>query len=78
MVLTPAVPVFLCLQDRGIDASIFQNPCKLHMTLGTLALMSDSEISEATSILNDCQRDLIEYVEFIFSLSKRKENSSQL
>jgi len=45
-------------QERGIDASIFQNRFKLHMTLGTMVLLDDSEIAAAAALLQECQQDL--------------------
>ncbi|XP_062383125.1 activating signal cointegrator 1 complex subunit 1 [Sardina pilchardus] len=52
-----------CSQDAGVDASIFQNPAKLHLTVGTLALLSEAEVQQASELLNQCQefiRDLTE------------------
>ncbi|XP_077595013.1 activating signal cointegrator 1 complex subunit 1 isoform X1 [Stigmatopora nigra] len=42
-------------QDSGLDESIFQNPAKLHMTIGTLTLLSASEVRKACESLRDCQ-----------------------
>ncbi|XP_048843721.1 activating signal cointegrator 1 complex subunit 1 [Brienomyrus brachyistius] len=47
-----------CSQDRGVDDSIFQNPAKLHLTVGTLTLLSDGEVDRARQLLLQCQ-DLI-------------------
>ncbi|KAL2078576.1 hypothetical protein ACEWY4_026261 [Coilia grayii] len=50
-----------CSQDMGVDASIFQNPAKLHLTVGTLALLSEAEVQRASELLLQCQgfiRDL--------------------
>ncbi|XP_061561954.1 activating signal cointegrator 1 complex subunit 1 [Phycodurus eques] len=44
-----------CSQDQGLDGSIFQNPAKLHLTVGTLTLLDDSEVRKATEHLQDCQ-----------------------
>ncbi|XP_012686590.2 activating signal cointegrator 1 complex subunit 1 [Clupea harengus] len=52
-----------CSQDVGVDASIFQNPAKLHLTVGTLALLSEAEVQRASELLQQCQdfiRDLTE------------------
>ena len=48
------------LQDSAVDATIFQNPQKLHMTLGTLVLLSDREIQQARDLLLQCYDDLVE------------------
>ncbi|KAM9831188.1 activating signal cointegrator 1 complex subunit 1 [Neosynchiropus ocellatus] len=44
-----------CSQDHGVDASIFQNPAKLHLTVGTLVLLNESEVTKASEHLQDCQ-----------------------
>ncbi|KAM9336104.1 activating signal cointegrator 1 complex subunit 1 [Symphorus nematophorus] len=52
-----------CSQDHGVDGSIFQNPAKLHLTVGTLALLNDMEVRKACEHLQECQnfiRDLTE------------------
>ncbi|XP_063077826.1 activating signal cointegrator 1 complex subunit 1 [Engraulis encrasicolus] len=52
-----------CSQDMGVDGSIFQNPSKLHLTVGTLALLSQAEVERAAQLLLQCQdfiRDLTE------------------
>jgi len=49
-----------CDGDRGLDASLFQNPKKLHLTLGTLALLNDSEIEKAVELLHGCQEEIIQ------------------
>ncbi|KAF7658700.1 hypothetical protein LDENG_00008860 [Lucifuga dentata] len=52
-----------CSQDRGVEGSIFQNPAKLHLTVGTLALLNDMEVRKAYEHLQDCQnfiRDITE------------------
>ncbi|XP_030256513.1 activating signal cointegrator 1 complex subunit 1 [Sparus aurata] len=52
-----------CSQDRGVDESIFQNPAKLHLTIGTLALLNEMEVRKACEHLQECQnviRDLTE------------------
>lgn len=38
---------------RGIDESIFQDPCKLHLTIVMLTLADDLEIEKAKQILTD-------------------------
>uniref|UniRef100_UPI0037E83015 activating signal cointegrator 1 complex subunit 1 n=1 Tax=Semicossyphus pulcher TaxID=241346 RepID=UPI0037E83015 len=52
-----------CAQDHGVDGSIFQNPAKLHLTIGTLALLNDMEVKKACDHLQECQnfiRDITE------------------
>lgn len=52
-----------CSQDHGVEESIFQNPAKLHLTIGTLALLNDKEVQRATEHLEECQnfiRDITE------------------
>lgn len=44
-----------CSQDHGVEASIFQNPAKLHLTIGTLALLNDLEVRKACEQLQQCQ-----------------------
>lgn len=52
-----------CSQDHGVEGSIFQNPAKLHLTVGTLALLNDMEVRKACEHLQECQnfiRDITE------------------
>ncbi|RUS74248.1 hypothetical protein EGW08_017986, partial [Elysia chlorotica] len=49
----------LCDGDEGVDESIFQNPSKLHLTLGTLALLSRAEVDKASELLASCRDELI-------------------
>uniref|UniRef100_UPI00398E6E00 activating signal cointegrator 1 complex subunit 1 isoform X2 n=1 Tax=Pristiophorus japonicus TaxID=55135 RepID=UPI00398E6E00 len=49
----------VCSQDRGIDGSIFQNPAKLHLTIGTLILLNEHEIARACELLQKCKEDFI-------------------
>ncbi|XP_073684069.1 activating signal cointegrator 1 complex subunit 1 [Garra rufa] len=52
-----------CGQDAGVDESIFQNPAKLHLTIGTLALLNEQEVTRASELLQQCQdviRDITE------------------
>ncbi|XP_029933175.1 activating signal cointegrator 1 complex subunit 1 [Myripristis murdjan] len=44
-----------CSQDHGVEASIFQNPAKLHLTVGTLALLNEMEVTKACEHLRECQ-----------------------
>ncbi|XP_019620390.1 PREDICTED: activating signal cointegrator 1 complex subunit 1-like [Branchiostoma belcheri] len=48
-----------CGQDQGIDASIFQNPDKLHLTLTTLVLLTEKEVAAAERVLKECVEDLV-------------------
>lgn len=48
-----------CFGDRGHDQSIFQNPLKLHLTIGTLVLLNDLEIESAVKLLHQCHEDII-------------------
>ncbi|XP_067224976.1 activating signal cointegrator 1 complex subunit 1 isoform X2 [Chanodichthys erythropterus] len=43
-----------CGQDSGVDVSIFQNPAKLHLTIGTLALLNEQEVTRANELLQQC------------------------
>lgn len=43
------------VQDAGVDESIFQNPAKLHLTIGTLALLNEQEVTRASKLLQQCQ-----------------------
>ncbi|CAL8237210.1 unnamed protein product [Boreogadus saida] len=40
-------------QDSGVDDSIFQNPSKLHLTLGTLVLLNETEVNKACDHLQE-------------------------
>ncbi|XP_072312561.1 activating signal cointegrator 1 complex subunit 1 [Eucyclogobius newberryi] len=44
-----------CSQDRGVEASVFQNPSKLHLTVGTLALLNELEVKRVCEQLQQCQ-----------------------
>lgn len=52
-----------CSQDHGVEASIFQNPAKLHLTVGTLALLNDMEVRKACEQLQQCQNFIREVTE---------------
>ncbi|KAJ9576940.1 hypothetical protein L9F63_006466 [Diploptera punctata] len=49
-----------CCNSRGIDASIFQSPEKLHLTLGTLVLMDTDEREKAAHALEECKETIID------------------
>ncbi|CAL8282985.1 unnamed protein product [Merluccius merluccius] len=42
-----------CSQDNGVDETIFQNPSKLHLTVGTLVLLNDAEVNKACDHLQE-------------------------
>ncbi|MGH0150912.1 UNVERIFIED_CONTAM: hypothetical protein FKN15_050390 [Acipenser sinensis] len=48
-----------CSQDNGVDGSIFQNPAKLHLTIGTLSLLNEKEVTKACELLQQCKEDFI-------------------
>jgi len=49
-----------CDDERGVDFSLFQHPAKIHLTIGTLVLLDDSQIDEARQALEWCKREIIE------------------
>ncbi|XP_076324235.1 activating signal cointegrator 1 complex subunit 1 [Tachypleus tridentatus] len=49
-----------CDGMRGIDDSIFQNPQKLHLTIGTLILLDEQERRLAGEILKQCEKEVLE------------------
>lgn len=52
----------LCGHSRGISASIFQAPEKLHLTLGTLVIMDAEERERAAQCLTLCKESIVQYV----------------
>lgn len=48
------------VQDRGIDRTIFQKPEKLHLTVGTLALLNNQEVQQALHTLEECKSSLVQ------------------
>ena len=48
-----------CSQERGVDEIIFINQHKLHLTICTLTLISDSEIDQAVNLLEECRKTFI-------------------
>ncbi|XP_067876551.1 activating signal cointegrator 1 complex subunit 1 isoform X2 [Heterodontus francisci] len=60
-----------CSQDRGIDSSIFQNPAKLHLTIGTLILLNEQEITKACELLQKCKEDFIKLQLVVDGLMER-------
>jgi len=51
-----------CRGDRGIDATIFQNCFKLHITLGILVLLDEDELQQAIDVLEKCRQELFQSV----------------
>ncbi|XP_048745005.1 activating signal cointegrator 1 complex subunit 1-like isoform X2 [Ostrea edulis] len=49
-----------CDSDRGIDRTIFQKPEKLHLTVGTLALLNNQEVQQALHTLEECKSSLVQ------------------
>ncbi|CAG9863365.1 unnamed protein product [Phyllotreta striolata] len=45
--------------SRGVAESLFQNPEKLHLTISTLTLVDEEEISTAKEVLQNCYKDCI-------------------
>lgn len=44
----------------GLDESLFQNPNKLHLTIGTLSLMDNEDRANAAQYLKECHQEIIE------------------
>ncbi|OXB63849.1 hypothetical protein ASZ78_004144 [Callipepla squamata] len=51
-----------CSQDHGVSSSLFQNPAKLHLTLGTLVLLNKQEIQRACDLLQQCKEDFVDHI----------------
>ncbi|NXI56783.1 ASCC1 protein, partial [Chloroceryle aenea] len=51
-----------CSQDPGVSSSLFQNPAKLHLTLGTLVLLNEQEIRKACDLLQRCKEDFVDQI----------------
>ncbi|KAI6066645.1 Activating signal cointegrator 1 complex subunit 1 isoform X2 [Aix galericulata] len=49
-----------CSKDHGVSSSLFQNPAKLHLTLGTLVLLNEQEIRKACELLQRCKEDFVD------------------
>ncbi|PNF20325.1 Activating signal cointegrator 1 complex subunit 1 [Cryptotermes secundus] len=49
----------ICKNSHGIDASIFQVPEKLHLTLGTLVIMDTNDREKAARTLAECKESII-------------------
>jgi activating signal cointegrator complex subunit 1 len=48
-----------CSNERGITNELFQQPNKLHLTIGTFVLLSKSEINYIQETLHDCSKTLL-------------------
>ncbi|KFQ20897.1 Activating signal cointegrator 1 complex subunit 1, partial [Mesitornis unicolor] len=48
--------------DHGVSSSLFQNPAKLHLTLGTLVLLNEQEIQKACDLLQRCKEDFVDRI----------------
>lgn len=48
-----------CSTDHGVDSTIFQNPKKLHLTIGMLVLLSEEEIQQTCEMLQQCKEEFI-------------------
>ena len=48
-----------CIDDRGIDDSIFQYPNKIHLTICTAVLLNENEIDQAVNLLQECRKTFI-------------------
>ncbi|XP_062522115.1 activating signal cointegrator 1 complex subunit 1-like isoform X1 [Corticium candelabrum] len=48
-----------CAHAQGLDSSIFQNPHKLHLTIGVLKLCSHEEEEKACDLLSECSRTVV-------------------
>ncbi|XP_053547902.1 activating signal cointegrator 1 complex subunit 1 [Bombina bombina] len=51
-----------CVKDRGIESTIFQNPAKLHLTVGTLVLLNEREVAQACELLSKCKEDILDKI----------------
>ncbi|NXT89051.1 ASCC1 protein, partial [Anhinga rufa] len=51
-----------CSKDHGVSSSLFQNPAKLHLTLGTLVLLNEQEIQKARDLLQRCKEDFVDQI----------------
>nr|XP_016847684.1 PREDICTED: activating signal cointegrator 1 complex subunit 1 isoform X1 [Anolis carolinensis]XP_016847685.1 PREDICTED: activating signal cointegrator 1 complex subunit 1 isoform X1 [Anolis carolinensis] len=51
-----------CSNDCGISSTLFQNPAKLHLTIGTLVLLNEQEIQKAQELLKKCKEDFIDSI----------------
>uniref|UniRef100_A0A8C9C1X0 Activating signal cointegrator 1 complex subunit 1 n=1 Tax=Phocoena sinus TaxID=42100 RepID=A0A8C9C1X0_PHOSS len=64
-----------CSMDHGVDSTIFQNPKKLHLTIGMLVLLSDQEIQQTCEMLQQCKEEFIELQELVDRVLERFQAS---
>uniref|UniRef100_A0ACB8F8S0 Uncharacterized protein n=1 Tax=Sphaerodactylus townsendi TaxID=933632 RepID=A0ACB8F8S0_9SAUR len=48
--------------DCGVSSSLFQNPAKFHMTIGTLVLLNEQEIQKAQELLQKCKEEFADAI----------------
>ncbi|KAM5140824.1 activating signal cointegrator 1 complex subunit 1 [Mantella aurantiaca] len=51
-----------CSKDRGVEGTIFQNPSKLHLTIGTLVLLNRNEVEQACQLLQKCKDEFLDKI----------------
>ncbi|XP_032639209.1 activating signal cointegrator 1 complex subunit 1 isoform X2 [Chelonoidis abingdonii] len=51
-----------CSKDHGVNSSLFQNPAKLHLTIGTLVLLNEQETRKACELLQRSKEDFIDKI----------------
>ncbi|XP_066477793.1 activating signal cointegrator 1 complex subunit 1 isoform X2 [Tiliqua scincoides] len=51
-----------CSNNYGVSSSLFQNPAKLHLTIGTLVLLNEQEVQKAQEILQRCKEDFADTI----------------
>ncbi|XP_073649584.1 activating signal cointegrator 1 complex subunit 1 isoform X2 [Tursiops truncatus] len=59
----PGIHIFIFnsfIEDHGVDSTIFQNPKKLHLTIGMLVLLSEQEIQQTCEMLQQCKEEFID------------------
>ncbi|XP_012518735.1 PREDICTED: activating signal cointegrator 1 complex subunit 1 isoform X2 [Propithecus coquereli] len=64
-----------CSMDHGVDSSIFQNPKKLHLTIGMLVLLSEEEIQQTCEMLQQCKEEFIKLQELVDRVLERFQAS---
>ncbi|XP_018418417.1 PREDICTED: activating signal cointegrator 1 complex subunit 1 [Nanorana parkeri] len=51
-----------CSKDHGVEGTIFQNPSKLHLTIGTLVLLNENEVEQASQLLQKCKEEFLDKI----------------
>ncbi|XP_053442201.1 activating signal cointegrator 1 complex subunit 1 isoform X4 [Nycticebus coucang] len=64
-----------CSMDHGVDSSIFQNPKKLHLTIGMLVLLSEEEVQQTREMLQQCKEEFIKLQELVDRVLERFQAS---